>query len=306
MEGRQEPQDGAARHAALQKFVTRFAPPSIGLTRELDRVAAEVLAAFEAAGVEALLLKGPALAILLYGADQQRRYSDVDLLTAPHDLERAEEVLLGLGFGNSCDNNGIDDIGGVVHAETWTRTAPGSNDQTMIDLHRRLPGARATPAMAWAALAARRTSIEIGGGRAPVLDQAGQAMHLAMHAAQHGPAFPKHVDELASSSRVGPPPCGILRPCSPASSTLPRPSPRAFACCQRALWSRRDFPLGHRPSSTGRSGIDTSDHEGRFTCRRSRAPPVRASASRSCAARCSRLGCGSRPSIPGPPRAGRA
>jgi hypothetical protein len=51
--------------------------------------------------------------------------------------------------------------------------------------------------MAWEGLAARRTWIEVGGRRATALDHAGQAMHLAMHAAQHGPAFQKHLDELA-------------------------------------------------------------------------------------------------------------
>jgi hypothetical protein len=67
----------------------------------------------------------------------------------------------------------------------------------LIDLHRWLPGARAAPAAAWEALVARRMWIEIGGRQAAVLDRPGQAMHLATHAAQHGPAFQKHVHELA-------------------------------------------------------------------------------------------------------------
>lgn len=192
MEERQEPQVASA----LRAFGARFAATPTGLTRKLDDAATEVLAAFEEAGVEALLLKGRALTVLLYGAGEQRGYSDVDLLVASHDLAGAEGALRVLGYENAGVAQGIDDIGGVVHAETWIGITPGSTDQLMIDLHRWLPGARATPPTAWTALAARRTWIEIGGRRAPVLDQIGQAMHLAMHAAQHGPALQKHVDEL--------------------------------------------------------------------------------------------------------------
>jgi sarcosine oxidase gamma subunit len=194
---RQEGQAAAAPLDALHDFAARFAAPSGGLTGTLDAVAAEVLAAFRQVGVEALLLKGRALAILLYRAGEQRDYSDVDLLVAPHDLDAAEATLRGLGYENSSSVKGIDDIGGVVHADTWIPATPGSHDQAMIDVHRWLPGARATPGKAWGALAARRTWIEIEGRQAAVLDRAGQAMHLATHAAQHGPAFPQHVDELA-------------------------------------------------------------------------------------------------------------
>ena len=197
MEQRQEAQAAAAGLDALQEFAARFAARPSGVTRTLDAVAAQVLAAFRQAGVEALLLKGRALATLLYRAGEQRDYSDVDLLVAPHALDAAEATLRGLGYGNASSAQGIDDIGGVVHADTWIRAAPGSWDQPMIDLHRWLPGARATPGKAWEALAARRTWIEIEGRQAAVLDRAGQAMHLATHAAQHGPGFPKHVDELA-------------------------------------------------------------------------------------------------------------
>jgi hypothetical protein len=197
MEQRQEAQAAAARLDALQEFAARFAAGSGGFTRTLDAVAAQVLVAFRQAGVDALLLKGRALATLLYRAGEQRDYSDVDLLVAPRALDAAEATLSGLGYENASSAQGIDDIGGVVHSDTWIRGTPGSWDQPMIDLHRWLPGARATPGKAWEALAAQRTWIEIEGRQAGVLNRAGQAMHLATHAAQHGPGFPKHVNELA-------------------------------------------------------------------------------------------------------------
>lgn len=151
-----------------------------------------MLTAFEAAGIEALLLKGPALAALLYAPDERRGYSDTDLLVAAGQRGAAERVLAALGYVNADGATGVDDVGGVVHAHTWTRS-----DQTMVDLHHWLAGAEAPPAVAWDALQARRTWIDVGGRRAAVLDRAGQAMHLAVHAAQHGPAGAKPLSELA-------------------------------------------------------------------------------------------------------------
>jgi len=56
----------------------------------------------------------------------------------------------------------------------------------MVDLHHWLSGAGAPAGEAWDALIAHRTSIEVAGHHTTVLDRPGQAMHLALHAAQHG------------------------------------------------------------------------------------------------------------------------
>jgi hypothetical protein len=156
---------------------------------------AEVLAAFDATGVETLLLKGRALAVLLYRPDEQRDYSDADLLVPPSQLSAAEVALATLGYANADAPLGIDDVGGVVHGQTWIRTAPA--DEMMIDLHSWMPGARVAPELAWDSFGVRRTQVEVAGRPVAVLDRGGQAMHLAVHAAQHGPAFAKHLDELA-------------------------------------------------------------------------------------------------------------
>jgi hypothetical protein len=192
----QEPRSAAGRLEALHEFGARFAATPGDVTGRLDDLAAEVLDVFEQAGVEALLLKGRALAVLLYGG-ARRGYSDVDLLVAPHQRDAAEVTLRALGYENALTARGIDDVGGVVHAEPWVRATLRANEPETIDLHRWIAGARATPAAAWEALSARRMWIEVGSRQAAVLDRAGQAMHLALHASQHGPAYQKHVDELA-------------------------------------------------------------------------------------------------------------
>jgi hypothetical protein len=192
MEERPYKQAVQARLDALQHFVTRVAPGGAGSMSRLDAAAAEAVAELERSGVDALLLKGSGLGALLYGPGGDRSFSDVDLLVAPAQIVAAEHGLARLGYVDTGADKGIDDIGGVVHAHTWVRSSAGPP----IDLHRWLPGSRADPAVAWEALLPRRTWIQVGGRSLPVLDRVGQAMHLATHAAQHGPAFDKHVSEL--------------------------------------------------------------------------------------------------------------
>jgi Uncharacterised nucleotidyltransferase len=180
---------------ALRDFVARLHPVDCASTARVDAATAEVLAAFATAGVDALLLKGAALANLLYVPGEHRDYSDADLLVAPSQLDAAERCLEKLGYSNADTVTGVDDVGGVVHAHTWIRA--GSTDSSMIDLHRWLPGSESPPAVAWDALLARTTRIDVAGRQAAVLDRAGQAMHLAIHAAQHGTAYEKPLAELS-------------------------------------------------------------------------------------------------------------
>jgi hypothetical protein len=180
-------------HERLEDFASRVR--GARRTDELDKAAAEVLAAFDSAGVSAILLKGAALSRVLYTAEQRRGYSDVDLLVAPQDLTQAQAELAELGFGNFTAQRGVEDIAGAVHAETWIRR----NEEIgplMIDLHWRLPGVKAAPDIAWRSLAARRASIELGGREVPVLRREGLALHVATHAAQHGPDDPRPLADL--------------------------------------------------------------------------------------------------------------
>ena len=53
---------------------------------------------FEAAGVAALFFKGAMLGEQIYGGAQYREFNDVDILVAPAQRRRAEQVLEGLDF----------------------------------------------------------------------------------------------------------------------------------------------------------------------------------------------------------------
>jgi Uncharacterised nucleotidyltransferase len=145
--------------------------------------------------VRCLVLKGPALAQLLYTRDEHRTYSDVDLLISPEDLPRAREALVELGCTGGGEKSGIDDVAGILHSELWVLWTEGGRP-VPVDLHWRLAGCEAPPADAWRELRARRTWIELAGRRVPVLDHVGLALHLATHAAQHGPLALKTIGDL--------------------------------------------------------------------------------------------------------------
>jgi hypothetical protein len=67
------------------------------LTAEL----CNILQSLEAAGIEAVPYKGPALAVFAYGNLMLRRFVDLDILVRKGDVLRAKEVLISSGF--ACD-----------------------------------------------------------------------------------------------------------------------------------------------------------------------------------------------------------
>jgi Uncharacterised nucleotidyltransferase len=165
----------------------------------LDRAAVAALAALERAEVDAVLLKGPALARRLYAEGEVRGYSDIDLLIPRQGLVPARDVLTQLGYVRADAVFGIDDVAGIQHSEVWSR--PGERESRsgpiMIDLHWRLDGCEAPDDLMWEALAAQRGSIELRGRKAPVLRDEGLALHVALHVAQHGPGDVKAIGDLA-------------------------------------------------------------------------------------------------------------
>src|SRR3954453_10022761 len=101
---------------------------------KLDQAATAALAEFQSRGVEALLLKGPALARRLYTEGETRSYWDIDLLVSPRDLAVAREGLINLGYTKGEEVFGIDDVG-VLHGEVWARQAEKKGGPLCIDLH---------------------------------------------------------------------------------------------------------------------------------------------------------------------------
>lgn len=216
------------------------APPALAdLARTMlaDALAAEVVTALRGAGIEPLLLKGPALAERLY-APEPRPYVDADLLVAPGEHAAAERVLAGLGL----ERDERDWATGAEHDAPWRR--PG--EPASVDLHRFPPGAdRVDPAVVWRALARRGVTRTVPGSDVPVrtLDDPGLALVVALHVAHH----------LGDGSDAG-------RPAEDLARALRLIAPRAW---RRSAWlaarlrCSAPFAAGLATSPAGRARLAT-------------------------------------------------
>ena len=157
-----------------------------------DRAAVEMIAAFKAAGIPSILLRGPSIARHLYRDPWLREYGDADVLVPPDLHAHAEEILLSRGFA---DETGLgrrrDDQ--PVWSTAWTRSTDGAN----VDLHRTIVGVRAHPDLVWRALAGQVESVELARSRVDGLNAAATALVVGLHAAQHGSGFVHPVSDLS-------------------------------------------------------------------------------------------------------------
>jgi hypothetical protein len=158
-------------------------------TLAVDLQTAMITDLFEANGIDSILLKGPAVANWLYQGGPVRAYGDSDLLVSPENWERAQELIRGLGY--------VDALGPLAHprmesitSHSWVR------GEQNVDLHCSIWGIGADPATVWAALSARTVPMQVGGREVRVLAPAPRALHLGLHAAQHGREAGKTQNDL--------------------------------------------------------------------------------------------------------------
>jgi putative nucleotidyltransferase-like protein len=156
----------------------------------VDARTADVVCELRARGVRPILLKGPAIASWLDGENSHRVYVDTDLLVAPSQLSMAERYLSEAGFTKTLED--ADTPGGRPPGHFWVRGADG----TAVDLHRTLLGVGVAPAKLWQVLSESTELMRVAGVDVEVLSTEARALHLALHAAQHGPAVRKPLDDL--------------------------------------------------------------------------------------------------------------
>jgi hypothetical protein len=95
--------------------------------RELAARLGDVAALLDSAGVKAVSYKGPVLALSAFDDLEAREYSDLDLLVARRDFERARDVLAGAGFGQ---------VGGEQHVMEYREAEMvRAGDGLNVDLH---------------------------------------------------------------------------------------------------------------------------------------------------------------------------
>jgi len=168
-----------------------------GRNLAVDRVTLEVLVALEERGLDAILLKGPAHAQWLYDPPHLRTYSDTDLLVGPDAVAETEEILTRLGFELPEIYSEGDR---PTHEHAWVRHRDGAR----VDVHWNLDGSSVDAATAWSVLSWEPDTIDLGGRDVKVLPVEGRALHVALHAAQHGSELGTAVDDLARAVSIDP------------------------------------------------------------------------------------------------------
>lgn len=159
-----------------------------GVNLAVAELTASVVRALQEAGVRPIVLKGPIVSEWLYGDYATRMSGDVDLLVSPKQLLSAETVLSKRGLAAFPD---FPDW--PQHSQMWLPDHPGIT----VDLHRTLWGIPLSNGEAWAGLAAETQWVTIRGVPAETLAPPGRALHLALHAAQHGRAEELPLADLA-------------------------------------------------------------------------------------------------------------
>ena len=154
---------------------------AVGLVMAVDVVTAELVSSFDEAGVAVVLLKGPAIARWLYDASSSRPYFDIDVLVRPSDRAGAEGELRRMGFR-------------YVHADTHSRV--WARRSLSVDLHEQVAGVTVDARHAWTLLNRDAERIDVAGVAVPILSPPGRALHVALHAAQHGAKEPKPLLDL--------------------------------------------------------------------------------------------------------------
>lgn len=167
----------------------------------VEAAAAEVLRAFAAGGVEGILLKGPAIGRWLYSDAEPRSYRDCDLLIGSSHAEAAAETLAAVGFERIFDQSRMPPWW-REHAGDWWR----ADDGVVVDLHRTLAGVGVDDDTAWALLSLATDTMPVAGHPSRVLGVPARALHIALHAAQHGVGFHQPMVDLERAlEQVGDP-----------------------------------------------------------------------------------------------------
>jgi len=178
---------GAEQGDSLADFLHRCATLE---RRDVTLAAAfEAFAALDAARIPTLFLKGLALEAALYEPGEHRGFLDFDVLVAPDRLANAATVLGKLGYRNAHVTHAWETW---MHAEYWWRPVDGAR----ADLHWSIVGMGADPADAWSVLWAGSEEQCHGERTLRVLGRDATALHVALHAAQHGPRSLKAIGDL--------------------------------------------------------------------------------------------------------------
>jgi predicted DCC family thiol-disulfide oxidoreductase YuxK len=140
----------------------------------VDWYTAQVVDALRSRGIEAILLKGPAISSWLYrDAPGQRGYLDADLLVQAETLTATTEVLAELGFER-------ERVTAMESSDVWAHTWRRAADGAVVDLHRTFNGCEHSTVDPWPILRAAAVHQEVGGSTVLMPSIAARAVQLVV------------------------------------------------------------------------------------------------------------------------------
>ena len=144
---------------------------------------ATVLNAFARRNIEALVIKGPALAEVAYGAIGLRSFGDLDIVIRPDDVPQAAGALAGLGFGSALYDE-------AVFRSRWFDAVEANfqraDDRLNLDLHWALAPRAFAFGPSGEALWQRSIGIEVDGVKVRTLSHEDHLLYIAVHHTRHG------------------------------------------------------------------------------------------------------------------------
>jgi hypothetical protein len=160
----------------LRDWPRLYALFTMNLTAEMFRL----FDSFAAAGVEALVIKGPVLSARCYGDPGLRQYGDLDLIVRDADILRSTELMVDLGYEPR-----------VPLAAIHAKKIPGeyvfrqSSTKLLVEFHTELTFRYHPRPLPLESLFKRQVQVDIDSHRVPALSREDELVLISIHGAKH-------------------------------------------------------------------------------------------------------------------------
>jgi len=165
--------------SVLSKLHSHYSANVIAMLR-LSSEMEKINYAFSVQNLKFIVLKGPILALKLYGDISLRTSKDIDILVSPNDLTEAEEILIRLGYKTADKENSI--------LNSWKRkhhhiSYIHPENKTQIELHWRL--SLELPGTSFEKLWRRKVTVQLSKSPVNFLGNEDLFIYLVSHGARH-------------------------------------------------------------------------------------------------------------------------
>ncbi len=149
---------------------------TLGMTAEMFRILGDLAAA----GVEAMVVKGPVLSVRAYGDPGLRQYVDLDFLIRARDLLAATRVLIDCRYESDVPIEAME--AGKIPGE-YLFLKPGT--RLLMELHTEQTFRYFPRPLPMEDYFARRTEVGLDGNRVPALSEEDEFVLICIHGAKH-------------------------------------------------------------------------------------------------------------------------